>query len=75
MGDDVRRHQREADPEADKDADLRQWKCLVVLRAGGVKAVWDRWDSDFQSCGLSAINRSAAGVGATMISSIYAQRI
>ena len=35
--DDVRRRQREAGPEADKDAALRQWECLAVLRTDGVK--------------------------------------
>ena len=45
MGDDVRRHQREADPEADKDTDLRQWKCLAVLRAGGVKEEHNMFDA------------------------------
>ena len=34
---DVRRHQREADPEADKDADVQQWEHLTVLRAGSAK--------------------------------------
>jgi len=35
--DTVRRHQGEADPEANQDADLRQWECPAVLRADGVK--------------------------------------
>jgi len=38
-------HWLSPDPEADKDTDVRQWKCLAVLRAGGVKEEHNMFDA------------------------------